>query len=82
MLAITAKDFLVHYIVNSYGYMNCYQNKCRLQTIDEGMLEVEIKVGVMVAGKATVGILLKTDRKEQHGFEEITLYFNPIDTST
>lgn len=61
--------------------MNCCQNKCRLQTIDEGMLEIEMKVGVMVAGKLTVAILVRTDRKEQHGFEEITLYFNPIDTS-
>ena len=40
-----------------------------------------MKVGVMVGGKATVGILLRTDKKEQHGFEEVTLYFNPIDTS-
>ena len=45
------------------------------------MLEIQMKVGVMVAGKPTVAILVRTDRKEQHGFEEITLYFNPIDIS-
>lgn len=28
-----------------------------------------------------VGIVVRTDRKEQHGFEEIALYFSPIDIS-
>lgn len=61
--------------------MNCHENKCKLQSIDDGMLEIEMKVGVLIGGKPTVAILLRTDRKQQHGFEEITLYFNPIDTS-
>lgn len=60
---ITAKDFLVHFIVNSYGYMNCHENKCKLQSIDDGMLEIEMKVGVLIGGKPTVAILLRTDRK-------------------
>lgn len=68
LLVITAKDFIVHFIVNSYGYMNCFQNKCRLQTIDEGMLEIQMKLGAKIGEKPTVAIIVRTDRKEQHGF--------------
>lgn len=58
--------------------MNCYQDKCILQTIEEGMLEIELKPNVNLGAKTTVALSVKTDRKDQHGFEEITLYFAPI----
>ncbi len=79
LLIITAKEFIVHYIVNSYNCNNSYQNRCLLQTVDEGMLELEIKVGEVIGGKQTVGMLVRTDRKEQNGFDEIKMYFSPLE---
>jgi hypothetical protein len=33
-----------------------------LQTVDEGMLEIELKVGEILAGKQTIGMTIMTDR--------------------
>lgn len=79
LLIITAKEFIVHYFVNSYNCRNSYQNRCVLQTIEEGMLELEIKLGEIIAGKQTVAMVVRTDRKEQNGFEEIKMYFSPLE---
>ncbi len=43
------------------------------------MLELEIKLGEIIAGKQTVAMVVRTDRKEQNGFEEIKMYFSPLE---
>ncbi len=35
---------IIHFIVNSYKMVNCFKNTCVLQTLEEGMLIVELSL--------------------------------------
>lgn len=53
---VTAKEFVVHYMVNGYGLKNCFGNLCVLQTLDEGSLSLKLDLNVQANGKKTAGI--------------------------